>query len=76
VLAVIGAGVVEEFLFRGFTVTRLFAVTGRLWLAATLAMVGFTALHLPFWGLGFAVGGLVGAAGAMSFLCGAETCSR
>lgn len=30
-------------------------------------MVGFTALHLPFWGLGFAVGGLVGAAGAMSF---------
>ena len=30
VLAVIGAGVVEETLFRGFTVTRLFVLTGRL----------------------------------------------
>ena len=67
VLAVIGAGVVEETLFRGFTVTRLFALTGRLWLAATLALLGFSALHVPVWGWGFAVGGLVGGAAAMAF---------
>ena len=67
VLAVIGAGVVEETLFRGFTVTRLFALTGRLWLAATLALLGFSAVHVPVWGLGFAVGGLVSGAAAMAF---------
>ena len=67
VLAVIGAGVVEETLFRGFTVTRLFVLTGRLWLAATLALLGFSALHVPVWGWGFAVGGLVSGAAAMAF---------
>jgi membrane protease YdiL (CAAX protease family) len=67
VIAVIGAGVVEETLFRGFTVTRLFALTGRLWVAATLAVVGFNALHVPVWGWGFAVGGLVSGTAAMSF---------
>jgi membrane protease YdiL (CAAX protease family) len=66
-LAVIGAGVVEETLFRAFTVTRLFVLTGRLWLAATLALLGFSALHVPVWGWGFAVGGLVSGAAAMAF---------
>jgi membrane protease YdiL (CAAX protease family) len=67
VLAVIGAGVVEETLFRGFTVTRVLALTGRLWLAATLALLGFNALHAPAWGWGFAVGGLVSGGAAMTF---------
>jgi membrane protease YdiL (CAAX protease family) len=67
VLAVIGAAVVEETLFRGFTVTRLFVLTGRIWLAATLALLGFSALHVPVWGWGFAVGGLVSGAAAMAF---------
>jgi membrane protease YdiL (CAAX protease family) len=66
-LAVLGAGVVEETLFRGFTVTRLCALTGRLWLAATLALLGFSALHVPMWGWGFAVGGLVSGTAAMAF---------
>jgi membrane protease YdiL (CAAX protease family) len=67
VLAVIGAGVVEETLFRGFTVTRLFVLTGRLWLSATLALLGFIVLHVPFWGWGFAVSGLVSGAAGMAF---------
>ena len=67
VLAVIGAGVIEEFLFRGFTVTRLVALTGRAWLAALLALLSFSALHVPTWGWGFAVGSLVGGAAAMTF---------
>ena len=66
-IAVIGAGVVEETLFRGFTVTRLHALTGRLWLSATLALLGFSALHVPAWGWGFAVGSFISGAAAMTF---------
>ena len=61
-LAVLGAGVVEELLFRGFTVTRLITLTGRPWLAATLAVAAFGVLHVPLWGWGFMVGGLFGGA--------------
>ena len=61
-LAVLGAGVVEELLFCGFTITRLIMLTGWPWLAATLAVVGFAALHVPLWGWGFMVGGLFGGA--------------
>jgi hypothetical protein len=35
--------------------------------AATLALLGFSALHVPVWGWGFAVGGLVSGAAAMAF---------
>ena len=67
VIAVIGAGVVEETLFRGFTVTRLAAITGRPWLAAALSVLGFGLLHVPGWGWGFFVGGLAGGVAAMTF---------
>ena len=66
-LAVITAGVVEEIVFRGFTVTRLSFLTGRVWLAATLAVLGFSTLHVPLWGWGFAVGGLISGTAAMAF---------
>jgi CAAX protease family protein len=65
--AVIGAGVVEELLFRGFTVTRLIALTGRVWLAAALAVVDFSLLHVPGWGWGFALVGLIGGAASTAF---------
>lgn len=49
-------------MFRGYAVTRLARLTGRLWLAATLSATVFAALHLPFWGpgpsLAFLIGGL------------------
>ncbi len=67
VLAVIGAGILEELLFRGYTVTRLITLTGRVWLAALLAWAGFGLLHMPMWGPGFVVSGLIGGAGAMAF---------
>ena len=60
IVAVIGAGVVEELLFRGYTITRLTALTGRVWLAAVVALAGFSALHVPGWGWGFVIGGLFG----------------
>ena len=67
IIAVLGAGVVEETLFRGFTVTRVAALTGSVWVAATLALIGFSVLHVPVWGWGFALGGLVSGAAAMAF---------
>ena len=67
VLGVAGAGIVEELLFRGFTVTRLITLTGRVWLAALLALVGFWLLHVPMWGWGFVLSGLIGGAAAMAF---------
>ena len=52
-VAVVGAGISEEILFRGFSVTRFAMLTGRLWLGAVIAFVGFYALHVPVWGWGF-----------------------
>ena len=66
-VVVIGAGIGEEILFRGFSVTRLAMLTGRIWLAAVVTLVGFYVLHVPVWGWGFALGGLVTGAAAMAF---------
>jgi membrane protease YdiL (CAAX protease family) len=66
-IAVVGAGIGEEILFRGFSVTRLAMLTGRIWLAALVTLVGFCVLHVPLWGWGFALGGLVSGAAAMAF---------
>jgi membrane protease YdiL (CAAX protease family) len=63
VFAVFTAGIVEEVLFRGYTVTRLVQLSGSLWLAVGLSSVVFAALHIPVWGTGpslaFFTGGLV-----------------
>jgi len=67
VIAVIGAGVIEEILFRGFSVTRIAMLTGSLPLAAASSLIGFYALHVPVWGWGFVVGGLVSGSAAMVF---------
>jgi membrane protease YdiL (CAAX protease family) len=66
-IAVVGAGVGEEVVFRGFSVTRIAVLTRSIRLAALIALVGFYALHVPVWGWGFAVDGLVSGAGAMAF---------
>ena len=63
VAAVITAGIVEETIFRAYTVTRLTQLSGRLWLAAVLSVTAFAALHIPIWGIGpsfaFLLGGAV-----------------
>ena len=66
-VAAVGAGIAEEILFRGFSVTRLAMLTGRLWLAAVIALVGFSSLHVPVWGWGFSLGSLISGAAAMAF---------
>jgi membrane protease YdiL (CAAX protease family) len=62
VVAVLTAGVVEETLFRGFTVTRLLRLGSGMPAAIGVSSAVFAALHLPLWGLGpslaFFIGGL------------------
>jgi membrane protease YdiL (CAAX protease family) len=48
-------GAVEELLYRGFAVERLAAMTGRRWLAGTLAALAFGFAHVPAWGLAFSL---------------------
>jgi hypothetical protein len=40
--------------------------TGSIWLAALVTLVGFSLLHVPVWGWGFALGGLVSGSAAMA----------
>ena len=42
-------------------------MTGSIWIAALLALVGFRALHVPMWGWGFFVVGLISGAAGMAF---------
>jgi membrane protease YdiL (CAAX protease family) len=55
VVVAIGAGAVEELLYRGFAIERLSRLTSRRWLAGAIAATLFGLAHLSSWGLGFAL---------------------
>ncbi|WP_313692927.1 CPBP family intramembrane glutamic endopeptidase [Halorarum halobium] len=46
------AAVTEEVLYRGYPIERLAELTGSVWVGAGLTFLVFTAVHLPFWGVG------------------------
>jgi membrane protease YdiL (CAAX protease family) len=50
------SGIVEEMLYRGYAVERLAAMTGRPWVGGLIAVAAFAAAHIPFWGVGPALG--------------------
>lgn len=52
VLMGLTGGLVEETLYRGYSVERLTRWTGR-WLAGVVVVVVFTIVHVPTWGWGF-----------------------
>lgn len=56
---IVGAtgGIVEEILYRGYAIERLAALTGKLWLGATIATAAFALAHVPAWGLTLALAG-------------------
>ena len=66
ILAVIGAGVVEETVFHGYALTRLGALLGSYWAATLIVVPAFALVHYPLWGAGpvltFLVSGGVAAA--------------
>ena len=76
IVAFVSAGVVEELLFRGYTITRLATMTASVWLAGALAVIGFGLLHVSSWGWGFMVGVLSVAQCSVRFLSGRRICWR
>ncbi len=50
------SGPVEELLYRGYAVERLVVLTGRPAVAGVIAAIIFGLAHVPFWGLGPALG--------------------
>lgn len=46
------AAFTEEVLYRGYPIERLAELTGSVWIGAAITFLVFTAVHLPFWGLG------------------------
>ncbi len=56
VMAVTG-GAIEELCYRGYAIERFTVITGRRWLAATIAITAFALAHIPNWGSGVALVG-------------------
>jgi membrane protease YdiL (CAAX protease family) len=49
-IAIVAAG--EEWLYRGYALERLQALSGSIWIACGVSLLAFAAAHLPLWGLG------------------------
>jgi len=56
-VAVVAGG--EEWLYRGYAIERLEALTGNVWLAGTVSLFAFGIVHLPLWGIGVSLTTLV-----------------
>jgi uncharacterized protein len=65
-LAVIIGGTAEEFLYRGYAIERLGAITGSYWIAGSISVLVNALAHVPMWGwwvsLTFVVSGTIGTA--------------
>ena len=49
------AGIIEELCYRGYAIERLATITGRPWIAGLISAVIFGLVHIPEWGVGFAL---------------------
>ena len=52
VVTIILVAASEEWLYRGYGIERLAALTGHLWMACAISISAFGLAHLPLWGLG------------------------
>ncbi len=57
--AAVTGGVVEETLYRGYSLERLSAISGHRWLGALLSLAAFALAHVPFWGPAPALAALI-----------------
>ncbi len=56
IFVAISSGIVEEILYRGYAVERLALIIGNYWLSGLVVVVTFGLAHIPFWGIGPALG--------------------
>lgn len=55
-LSVITAGVTEEILFRGYSISRLIEKTGNKWMSAIISLIFFICIHSSGWNLAHIIG--------------------
>jgi CAAX protease family protein len=48
----LSAGIVEEWVFRFYPISRLYWLTGNKWLASIIPMIVFVGVHIPRYGVG------------------------
>ncbi|HVN00592.1 MAG TPA: CPBP family intramembrane glutamic endopeptidase [Caulobacteraceae bacterium] len=58
-LDVVIVAAAEEWLYRGYAIGRLEALTGRAWLAGLISLAAFALAHLPLWSVGAALSTVV-----------------
>jgi membrane protease YdiL (CAAX protease family) len=59
-VVIVAAG--EEWLYRGYAVERLAALTGNIYAAGALSLIAFGIAHLPLWGIGASLSTLLAGA--------------
>ena len=76
-ILVLRAALVEEILFRGYSLERLQELTGSLLSAAVISWLAFTIMHLNSWGLAFLIyAGFHGAILTLLYLWRRNLCSN
>jgi membrane protease YdiL (CAAX protease family) len=66
-IGVMFGGIAEEFLYRGYAIERIAALTGSYWIAGTVSVLIFGLAHAPTWGWGPALATVVSGAVATLF---------
>jgi membrane protease YdiL (CAAX protease family) len=59
-IVIVAAG--EEWLYRGYAVEQLAALTGNIYAAGALSLIAFGIAHLPLWGIGASLSALLAGA--------------
>ena len=68
VLMVITAPITEETISRGYVLERLASLLGNIWIAGLVSWLGFTAAHIPFFGIRHALLGVGPGAAVITFI--------
>jgi len=55
-LSVLTAGITEEILFRGYSLERLYEITGNKWISGLISLIFFVAIHATGWNIAHIIG--------------------
>jgi len=55
-LSVLTAGITEEILFRGYSLERLYEITGNKWISGLISLIFFVAIHATGWNITHIIG--------------------
>ena len=55
-LSVLTAGITEEILFRGYSLERLYEITGNKWVSGLISLIFFVTIHATGWNIAHIIG--------------------